>query len=195
MRSGIGPARDLASIGISPVIDHPGVGARLLDHAAVPLCLVPRPGECVIGRDPRFQMMARFTAPGSAEPDDMQLVLTSWLDLRPTPGLAEATGAEVVAALRVALLHPRGHGRIRLVSADSLTPRRIELNFAANTEDMRRFVAGVRLAWQVIKTPAMATAYQRIACLDETAISSVSDLTNYLRAPACFGDDLTGRPD
>jgi len=34
----------------------------------------------------------------------------------------------------------------------------------------------------VIKTPAMATAYQRIACLDETAISSDSDLTNYVRA-------------
>lgn len=47
----------------------------------MPLYLVPHPGECVPGRDPRFQLMARFTAPGAAEPDDMQLVLTSWLDL------------------------------------------------------------------------------------------------------------------
>jgi choline dehydrogenase len=47
---------------------------------------------------------------------------------------------------------------------------------------MRRFLAGLRLAWQVIKMPAMTTAYRRIACLDETAIVSDSDLTNYVRA-------------
>ena len=127
-------------------------------------------------------MMARFTAPGSAEPDDMQLVLTSWLDLRPTPALADAVEAEVVAALRVALLHPCGHGRVRLANADPLTPPIIELNFVAEAEDMRRFLAGLRLAWRVIKTPAMAAAYQRIACLDEAAISSDAALTSYVRA-------------
>jgi choline dehydrogenase len=182
MRSGIGLATDLAALGITPILDRPGLGARLLDHAAVPLYLVPHPDECVIGRDPRFQMMARFTAPGSTEPDDMQLVLTSWLDLRPTPTLSKAAGAEVVAALRVALLHPRGHGRMLLASADPLTPPRIELNFAAEPEDMCRFLAGLRLAWQVIKAPPMATAYQRIACLDERVIWSDSDLTTYVRA-------------
>ena len=137
MRSGIGPAHDLASLGIAPVLDRPGLGAHFLDHAAVPLYLVPKPGECVVGRDPRFQMMARFTAPGSAEPEDMQLVLTSWLDLRPMPKLVEATGAEVVAALRVALLRPQGHGRMRLASADPLEPPSIELNFASEAGDMR----------------------------------------------------------
>jgi choline dehydrogenase len=181
MRSGIGPARDLASLGIEPVIDRPGLGAHLLDHAAVPLYLVPNPSECVIGRDPRFQMMARFTANGSAEVDDMQLVLTSWLDLRPTPTLVEAVGAEVVAALRVALLHPRGHGRMRLASANPLTPPIIELNFTAEAEDMRRFLAGLRLAWGVIRSPAMAAAYQRVACLDEAVMSSDSELTSYVR--------------
>jgi choline dehydrogenase len=181
MRSGIGPAGDLAALGITPVLDRPAIGAHLLDHAAVPLYLIPHAGECVIGRDPRFQMMARFTAPGSAEPDDMQLVLTSWLDLRPTPTLAEAVGAEVVAALRVALLRPCGHGRLRLASADPLTPPIIELNFASETEDIRRFLAGLRLAWRAIGVPAMAAAYQRVACLDEAVISSDAELMSYVR--------------
>jgi choline dehydrogenase len=136
----------------------------------------------VIGRDPRFQMMARFTAPDSAGPDDMQLVLTSWLSLRPTPTTAEAAGAEVVAAPRVALLHPRGHGRLRLVSADPLMPTRIELNFAIEVEDLRRLLAGLRLAWRVVKAPVMATAYNRVACLDETTISSDEALRAYARA-------------
>jgi choline dehydrogenase len=182
MRSGIGPARDLVSLGIAPVIDRPGLGAHLLDHAAVPLYLVPLPGECVIGRDPRFQLMGRFAAPGSAEPDDMQLVLTSWLDLRPTPRLAEAAGAEVVAALRVALLRPHGYGRVRLASADPLAPPSIELNFAVEADDMQRLLAGLRLAWRVVQVPVMAAAFQRIACLDEATISSDEQLATYVRA-------------
>jgi choline dehydrogenase len=42
--------------------------------------------------------------------------------------------------------------------------------------------AGLRLVWEVIKAPAMATAYQRIGCLEEPAISSDRDLTAYVRA-------------
>ena len=35
MRSGIGPASDLAALGIPPVIDRPAIGEHLFDHAAV----------------------------------------------------------------------------------------------------------------------------------------------------------------
>ena len=84
MRSGIGPLHELEALGIRSTTDMPGVGARVWDHAAVPIRLVPHPGECVIGRDPRFQIMARFTAMGSSRDDDMQLVMTTHLDLRNT---------------------------------------------------------------------------------------------------------------
>ena len=117
MRSGIGPKRDLAALGIKSTIDLPGVGARLWDHAAVPVRLVPHDGECVIGRDPRMQIMGRFTAPGSPQADDMQLVMTSHLDLRAAPALMEEAGVPVVAVLRVALMLPHGHGRLRLWQA------------------------------------------------------------------------------
>jgi choline dehydrogenase len=181
LRSGIGPAAALGMHGIQPVLDRPGVGARLLDHAAVPIYLLPHPGECLIGRDPRFQIMARFTADGSAEPDDMQLVLTSWLDLGPLPAVAAAAGADLVAALRVALLHPRGYGRLRLTSPDPLSPPQIELNFAADAEDIRRLLAGLRLAWRVANAPVMSAAYRRIPCLDESTIASDNALLAYVR--------------
>jgi choline dehydrogenase len=181
LRSGIGPAEVLRELGISPVLDRQGVGARLLDHAAVPIYLVPHPGECRIGRDPRFQLMARFTAEGSADPDDMQLVLTSWLDLRPLPAVAEAAGADVVAALRVALLHPSGCGKLLLTSPDPLSAPKIELNFATDAEDVRRLIAGLRLAWRVINAPAMSVAYQRIACLNDSTIASDTALLAYVR--------------
>jgi choline dehydrogenase len=182
MRSGVGPRRDLEPLGIRSTLDLPGVGARLWDHAAVPIRLVPHPGDCVIGRDPRFQIMARFTAPGSSESDDMQLVMTSHLDLRSAPALMEEAGVPVVAALRVALMLPRGHGRLSLTSADPAAQPKIDLNYCSEREDERRLIEGVRIAWKVLRSAPMENSYQRIAGLSEKIVGSDEQLKNYIRA-------------
>ena len=52
MRSGIGPSSELELFGIRSTIDLPGVGARLWDHAAVPIRLVPHPGEPTCAHEP-----------------------------------------------------------------------------------------------------------------------------------------------
>ena len=181
MRSGIGPKSELEALGIESRIDLPGVGARIWDHAAVPIRLVPHPNECVIGRDPRFQIMARFTAPGSSQSDDMQLVMTTHLDLRSAPALAEEAGVPVVAVLRVALMLPRSHGRLSLTSRDPLAQPNIELNYCAHPDDERRLMEGVRLAWKVLKSAPMARAYARIAGLSEEIIGSDEALKMYMR--------------
>jgi len=182
MRSGIGPARNLQALGIKTLVDLPGVGARVRDHAAVPIRLVPNEGECVIGRDPRFQMMARFTAYGSSEADDMQLVMTTHLDLRSAPALAAEAGVPVVAALRVALMVPRGYGTLSLVSRDPAVQPKVELNYCSDAEDVRKLVYGVRLAWKVLNSDAMRNAYQRVAGLNNEIVSSDELLKSYIRA-------------
>jgi choline dehydrogenase len=182
MRSGVGPKYTLEALGIESRIDLPGIGARIWDHAAVPIRLVPHPNECVIGRDPRFQIMARFTAPGSSQSDDMQLVMTTHLDLRSAPLLAEEAGVPVVAVLRVALMLPRGHGRLSLTSRDPLAQPNIELNYCSDPEDERRLMEGVRLAWKVLKSPPMARAYARIAGLSDDIVGSDEALKRYMRA-------------
>jgi choline dehydrogenase-like flavoprotein len=182
MRSGIGPKRELDALGIKSYINLPGVGARVWDHAAVPIRLVPNDGECIIGRDPRFQIMARFTAPESSQADDMQLVMTTHLDLRSAPTLMEEAGVPVVAALRVALMLPRSSGRLSLVSPDPSVQPKIELNYCADAEDERRLMEGVRLAWKVLKSKAMASAYQRIAGLSDEIVGSDEKLKGYMRA-------------
>ena len=182
MRSGIGPKRALAALGIKSTIDLPGVGARVWDHAAVPIRLVPHDDECVIGRDPRFQIMARFTAPGSSQADDMQLVMTSHLDLRAAPALMQEAGVLVVAALRVALMLPRGHGRLTLASPDPAVQPTIELNYCAHPEDERRLMQGVRLAWKVLRSEPMANAYRRIAGLTQEIVDTDERLKSYMRA-------------
>jgi len=181
MRSGIGPKRELEALGIQSRIDLPGVGARLWDHAAVPIRLVPRAGESVIGRDPRFQIMARFTAPGSSQPDDMQLVMVTHLDLRSMPVLMEEAGVPVVAVLMVALMLPRGHGCLSLPSGDVTVQPTIELKYCAAPEDERRLIEGVRLAWKVLKSRPMAGSYERIAGLSDAIVGSDDRLGSYIR--------------
>lgn len=182
MRSGIGPKRELEALGIESQIDLPGVGARIWDHAAVPIRLVPHAGECVVGRDPRFQIMARFTASHSSQPDDMQLVMTTHLDLRAMPALMEEAGAPVVAVLRVALMLPQGHGRLSLQSRDVMVQPRIDLNYCSHPEDARRLLDGVRLAWKVLGSPPMANSFERIAGLSQSIVESDQRLLSYIRA-------------
>jgi choline dehydrogenase len=182
LRSGIGPAHQLEALGIRPRIDLPGVGARLWDHAAVPIRLVPHPDECVIGRDPRFQIMARFTAAGSAQADDMQLVMTTHLDLRSSPALMAEAEVPVVAALRIALMQPVGHGTLALGSADPAEQPFINLNYCAHSADMRRLIEGVRLAWTVLQTDPLAKAYERVAGLSAEVVGSDERLASYIRS-------------
>ena len=94
MRSGIGPRVQLESLGIDVIVERSGVGSKVRDHCAVPIWLVPNDNECVPGRDPRMQVMARFNALGSAISDDMQFVMTSHVDVRGLPDVRQAAGVE-----------------------------------------------------------------------------------------------------
>ena len=180
LRSGIGPARELRELGIALRFDLPGVGARVWDHAAVPVYLRPKPGQCVRGRDPRFQVTATFTAEGSREPDDMQVVMTSHLDISGMPSLRAAAGVPVVAVLRAALMVPRGHGRLNLTSTDPMVQPRIELNYGADPEDMRRLMQATRLAWRLANNVHLERETQGVVGLSDEIVSSDELLRTYI---------------
>ena len=181
LRSGIGPRDHLRNLGIEVLLDLPGVGARLWDHAAVPIYLRPKSGQCVPGRDPRFQVVATLTADNSAEVDDLQMVMTTYLDISTSPALLAAAGVPVVAVLRAALMLPRSHGRLRLVSADPEAAPRIELNYAADLEDMRRLLAATRIAWGLVNTETLKQQTQGVVGLTEEIVRSDDLLSAYIR--------------
>lgn len=180
LRSGIGPGKELRELGIEVQVDSPGVGAQLWDHAAVPIYLVPKPGECVPDRDPRSQVMATFTAEGSLEPDDMQLVMTTHMDISGSPALLAAAGVPVVAVLRAALMVPRSHGHLRLTSTDPNVQPEIELNYGADPEDMRRLMVATRVAWRLVCSGPLKREIQRVVGLSEELIRSDVLLRRYI---------------
>ena len=165
LRSGIGPRAELARLGIEPVVDLPGVGAGLADHPVTRLLLVPKPGSCD-PRTPLAQVVLRYTAPGSAEVNDMQQVMFSHVDVAGIGGqqAVAAVGTPVAIGLPVALERPNSRGRLELASTDPRVPPRVQLDFATDPEDLRRLVEGVRLAWQIAHQPEIARHVRRSPC-------------------------------
>jgi choline dehydrogenase len=183
LRSGIGPAAALAGLGIEPVADLPGVGAGLADHPVTRLLLVPQPGSCDPDT-PLAQVVVRYTAPGSGEFNDMQQVMFSHVDVAGIGGqqAVAAAGTPLAIGLPVALERPRARGRLELASTDPRIPPVIQLNFAADPEDLRRLMAGVRLAWQIAHQPEITRHTQRVALLSEETVGSDDALAAYVRA-------------
>jgi choline dehydrogenase len=183
LRSGIGPKASLAGLGIDPVTDLPGVGAGLADHPVTRLLLVPKPGSCDPDT-PLAQVVLRYTAPGSSEFNDMQQVVFSHVDVAGIggPQAVASVGTPLAIGLPVALERPRALGHLELASTDPRVQPRIQLNFAAHPQDMRRLIDGVRLAWRIAHQPEIARHILRVALLPEETVGSDSALAAYVRA-------------
>ena len=102
-RSGIGPAAELAGLGIEVVVDRPGVGANFSDHPAVYLFAAPKP-KMVLPTDVTIQTLLRFTST-SGSANDLQLFPVGMIDLSGSPHRrAEASGgSDTVFAFNAAL--------------------------------------------------------------------------------------------
>jgi choline dehydrogenase len=183
LRSGIGPQAALAGLGIEPVADLPGVGAGLADHPVTRLLLVPKPGSCD-PQTPLAQVLLRYTAPGSGEFNDMQQVMFSHVDVARMAGqqAVALAGTPLAIGLPVALERPHARGRLLLASTDPRVQPAIQLNFAADPEDLRRLAEGVRLAWQIAHQPEIARHMHHVALLSEETMNSDDALAAYVRA-------------
>jgi choline dehydrogenase len=184
LRSGIGPAADLRALGIAPLVDAPGVGANLIDHPYAFVPLLPQPGAAGAGL-PQLQVLLRTTAPGSADFNDLQLFPNNQLDLAPlNPEAAAALGVPRIMAVVASLQRPRSRGRLALASADPQVQPRIELNFLADDEDLRRLVEGARLCWRVATAPEVQPFVAQAALFTEDVVASDEGLRGLVRAIA-----------
>lgn len=133
LRTGIGPAHDLAVLGLPCRSDLPGVGANLQEHPGISV-IWPLARELPDG--PRFQVVATQGTPGHTAGDG------PWLQHIPafTPTLFWVSAT---------VMNPRSRGRVRLATLDPLRSPRITLNLLTEVEDLAAMVEGVRSARHV----------------------------------------------
>jgi choline dehydrogenase len=147
MRSGIGPAAHLRSLGIPVVADLP-VGERLQDQAFIPngfalatdaLQMVPAVGSLL------------WTASSEAVGGELDLHVTVTHLL---PGELSPTGGAIVLAAAVVL--PESAGTLKLASADPGAPPVIDSNYLGTGRDARRMVEGFTIGREIARQPAFA---------------------------------------
>jgi choline dehydrogenase len=137
LRSGVGPAADVARLGVELVADVPGVGARLLDHPGLAIFFAPKTRGMSLVTHPIVQTVCRLTSEVSDCPNDIQLQAGSFLPIPhlPLPGVT-------IAAV---LGKPRSVGRIRFPSSRADERPVIETALLGDEEDRR--VARDCLKW------------------------------------------------
>jgi choline dehydrogenase len=173
LRSGIGPATDLAVLGIDVVADVAGVGGNLHDHPSFELLL--RPNE-------RYRdATAAFAGTGRALPDELGFasLRSSWADdgVVDVHVFSEAAMGSAEPGLFAACLTPRSRGRLRLRSADPSAAPLLDHGFLTDPDghDLGVLVEGVGLARAFLSAPPMAALFDGedrpgVAADPETAI-------------------------
>ena len=152
-RSGIGPASELAGLGVPVVVDRPGVGANFSDHPAIYLFAAPKP-QMVSPGDVTIQTLLRFTS-STGPANDLQLFPVGAIDLSANSRRqAEAGGLDTVFAFNAALQRVEIRGSVRPVSTDPVDPPVITYPFLAHRPDLERLAEAFELGLELLSSPS-----------------------------------------
>lgn len=154
LRSGIGSAALCSALGITSVVDLPGVGENLTDHASIVIWAVPKPGVCRPSARWR-DVMARMQS-GFDDDADLQVGLLNNVDTSAIPGFADRLDGSLAVGISVMLLRPESRGRVFVDDVDPNSPPVIELALGSATDDVERLTCGVRVAWSFLRSPDIA---------------------------------------
>jgi choline dehydrogenase len=151
MLSGIGNAEQLQALGISVVVDLPGVGQNLQDHPVVP-----------VAYEATKDLHTAITSNGIAE---TALFLHSERNLDTAPDLELIFGPILWAPSGYArsglgftglasLTHPQNIGSVKLRSSDPKDAPMIRMNYLQSQSDVQKLIEGVKLVRKLFHTSA-----------------------------------------
>ena len=177
IRSGIGPRDVLERLGISITREAP-VGARLYDHPATLISLVPKPDIADRGQ-PLIQTTLRYTAKGSSDENDMQLEPISFVQ-RGQPD-------DLLVGLAPVVEKTRGHGRLVFESADPYAQPLIQPDFLNDPWDEERMMEGIDIALKMCETPAIKAVTESIVWPRDEVIEDREKLRSWARRASGSG--------
>jgi choline dehydrogenase len=170
MRSGIGPAQQLKSLGISVVKDAPEVGQNLHDHPSIGVHHAgPRSGYgLTLEQLPAWAIApfsylladkgpfasniveagAFFNARGTGDPPDVQVHFIPYM--MGWRGRTRVLGSGYFAD--VGVCRPKSRGRLRLVSADADAAPEIDLGLLSHPDDLATLVAGFKRLRKILES-------------------------------------------
>ena len=162
LRSGVGPARDLAALGIPVVQDLPGVGAGLMDHPYVTIAFAAKPALAAanarhLARTSRFGMGQMKGRSGRCAPGTWDFTIPPWSGgISPLPeAWRDVAGMNPIAMKTVS------RGSVRLRSRDANVSPIIDHGFLTDPDG--HDVAVLADAARSARRLAATRAWQRYA--------------------------------
>jgi choline dehydrogenase-like flavoprotein len=178
MLSGIGPAADLARLGVGVIRDMPGVGANFQDHLEVSIYGRTREPISMLGNDTGLKALKHglqwtlfktglltsnvvesggfFDTAGTGRPDIQFHVL---------PVLVGDVGREPLAGHGISLnpcfLRPKSRGTVRLRSTEPMDPIEFDPRSLAEQADVDTLVRGLKVARKIIRQPSLAKLVEK----------------------------------
>jgi 5-(hydroxymethyl)furfural/furfural oxidase len=156
LRSGIGPARELAALGISVVADRAGVGKHLMEHPGVNFGCFLKP-DARLPRSMRRQMFAGLRWSSEFEgcpPGDMYLIPNNKAQWH---AIGERLGLMMLWVNR-----SFSTGEIKLTSPDRTSPPDIDFNMCSDARDLERLMIGVRLMHRLQADQAVQETVEQV---------------------------------
>ncbi|MFG2658502.1 GMC family oxidoreductase [Streptomyces sp. NPDC048425] len=172
MLSGIGPAEELAGLGIAPVVDLPHVGRNLQDHillAGIRYRATRRVQAPDAGGGPTLFVR---TDPGEHGPD-LQLSVMAGDYRMPWQQPMDNAFTFLIGHMR-----PRSRGTIRLVSADPDVAPLIDPAYLHDTYDLDQLILGVEHIDRLVRT----SVFDEWGGVSETSLMLRNDRAGLERA-------------
>ncbi len=191
--SGVGPAAQLAGLGIPVVHDLPGVGQNLVDHAEIPLawhCTQPvslaakeDPEQVARYRRERMGLLSSSNAEAGAFVRLDAQAEAPELQFHFAPGWPACEDMEQPEGhgftIHPALVAPQSVGVLRLQSADPCAPPLIDPACLQEAGDLQVLLAGLRLARRIASMPAFNT-WRGAEFLPGPDVRSESEMIAYI---------------
>ena len=152
--SGVGPAKDLESLGINVIRDLPGVGKNLRDHPAAYM-LFKGEGEPPDIDTPSLQVGLRFSLPGSPTRGDFQMTPTL-MSSEHRPASVNYEGDTFHFGLSVGLQNAISAGELTLNTTDPHDQPFLNYDLFSADSDRERMRGAMRMAGQVAEQPVFA---------------------------------------
>ncbi len=150
--SGIGPAAHLREVGVPLVHELSGVGENLRDHPQVMVIWQTEPAYVQDVRNPRLQLVLRYTAKDSPLRNDMLLhplsCVTGNSFYGGDPNTVIGVGTTCILDLAT------GAGQLRLQSAQAQVHPLLDYNYLREPFDRQRLREAVRIALQIAEHDA-----------------------------------------
>ena len=150
LRSGIGPAADLAALGIPLVADLPGVGRNLMEHPSIAVSAwLPRAGRTPYPEEHHEQAIVRFSSrlPDTVAGDMHGAILSrsGWHSIGYRLG-----------TIFFWVNKSYSRGQLKLTSADPRDEPSVEFNMLSDPRDLERLKRAMRLGATTLAGSSMA---------------------------------------